>query len=145
MLICHLFSRRLQAALLLLGVKAGTVSYGELWPGQRVQIPASHMDSPMFPGVTGPDPSPKTFPKGRGEGTTRRWCGSLLPQPEAAWVTVGWEGLCQPSPMVHNSSLSEWTCISCFSQPGHICEAVLTTSNLQTRPLSLKEICTEKI
>lgn len=48
-------------------------------------------------------------------------------------------------PHVHNSSLSEWTCISCSSQPGHICEAVLTISNLQTRPLSLREICTEKI
>lgn len=63
MLICHLFSRRLQAALLLLGVKAGTVSYGELWPGQEFGFQQATWTLLCSQGSQDQIPHPKPFPR----------------------------------------------------------------------------------
>lgn len=101
MLTCHLFSRRVQAALLLLGVKTGTVSYGEPWPGQQFRSQQATWTLLYSQGSQDQIPHPRPFPRAGGEGTRGRWCGSPLPQSEAVWVTVRWGwggGLCHPSP-----------------------------------------------
>lgn len=68
MLTCHVASRRLHAALGLPEVKARSWSDGELWRGQQFKFQQATLALPytdQFPGVTGPDPSLKTFPNSR--------------------------------------------------------------------------------
>lgn len=68
MLTCHLFSRRVQAALLLLGVKTGTVSYGEPWPGQQFRSQQATWTLLYSQGSQDQIPHPRPFPRAGGEG-----------------------------------------------------------------------------